>query len=175
MRSSLCFGTLAIVALAGNNFAQEAKKAAPQAQTTKATYMITGLHCPPCATTVEGSLRNARGIASIKVDYSGKQATVLFDERIISAQEVARAVSSTPHMMGSTMHYNGHLVLSVPGVKDEVTATKATTALSKVSGVANVTVFPEQEAVGISFSGAGKATTGELIQALAKAGLKGAQ
>jgi copper chaperone CopZ len=92
---------------------------------------------------------------------------------VISAQQLARAMSDTPHMMGRDMQYGGMLVLSVDGVNDKATGTKATTALGKVDGVARVKLYPEQEAVGIEFNDKGKVTSKQLIEALAEAGLKG--
>ena len=136
MRSLFCFVTVGILTLATTGYAQDSKKE----PTTKAMFMVTGLHCAPCAATVEGSLRRIKGVGSIKVDFNGKNAVIAFDENMISAQEVARAISSTPHMMGRDMQYDGVLVLSVPGVKNTATATKAKAALSKVAGVANVTL-----------------------------------
>ncbi len=112
---------------------------------------------------------------SIKVDFRNKSATTEFDESVISAQEVARAMSITPHMMGRDMEYGGILLVSVAGVKDEATGKKATAALRKVEGVAKVTLYPKQEAVGIEFTGKGKVTTKQLIDALEAAGLKGTQ
>jgi copper chaperone CopZ len=150
-------------------YAQETKK-----ELTKSLYMVTGLHCPPCSTTVEGSLKKLKGVQSIRVSFKDKSANIDFDESAISAQEVAKALSATPHMMGPRMQYGGALVLGVEGVKDKATAAKATAALSKVEGVANVNVFPDQEAVGIEFNGKGKTTSKQLLDALEKAGLKGA-
>lgn len=81
----------------------------------------------------------------------------------------------TPHMMGKDMQYGGILVLSVPGVKEEAAGKKAQAALSKVEGVAKVTLYPKQEAIGIEFTGKGKVTSKQLIEALEAAGLKGTQ
>lgn len=81
----------------------------------------------------------------------------------------------TPHMMGKDMQYGGILLLSVAGVKDEATGMKAKAALTKVAGVAKVTLYPKQEAVGIEFAGKGKATSKQLLDALKAAGLHGAQ
>ena len=44
MRSLLSSAALVIVALAGNDTAQESKKQPDKAEITKATYMVTGLH-----------------------------------------------------------------------------------------------------------------------------------
>lgn len=109
------------------------------------------------------------------MDFITKKAAIEFDEKLISAQEVARALSYTPHMMGPNMQYVGLLVLFVEGVKNKATGKKATAALSKVKGVGKVIVDPRQEAVGIQFTGKGKVTSKQLIEALEKAGLKGGQ
>ena len=53
------------------------------------------------------------------MNFKGKYATVAFDESVISAQEVARAISDTPHMMGRSMQYGGALLLSVAGVNTQ--------------------------------------------------------
>jgi hypothetical protein len=109
------------------------------------------------------------------VDFKSKSARTEFDETVISAQEVARAMSVTPHMMGRDMQYDGMLVLGVAGVDDEDTGKKATTALRKVEGVAKVTLYPKQQAVGIEFTSKGKVTSKQLLEALDAAGLKGTQ
>jgi copper chaperone CopZ len=114
-------------------------------------------------------------VESVKVDFKGKYAVIDFREDVLSAQDVCRAMSATPHMMGRDMQYGGMFVLSVAGVGDKATGTKATAALSKVEGVARVTLYPEQEAVGVDFNDKGKVTSKQLIEALDEAGLKGAR
>ena len=109
------------------------------------------------------------------MDFNGKYALIQFQEDAISAQQLAGAVSATPHMMGRGMEYRGMLVLSVAGVGEKAAGTKATDALSKVEGVARVTLYPQQEAVGVEFSDKGKVTSKQLIAALEEAGLKGAR
>jgi len=44
MRSLLCFAMVGIVALAGDGYAQEAQKKPDKAESTKALYMVQGLH-----------------------------------------------------------------------------------------------------------------------------------
>jgi copper chaperone CopZ len=112
-------------------------------------------------------------VKSIKVNFGTKNATIEFDEAVISAQEIARALADTPHMMGGNMQYGGSLTLSVAGLKDDATGKKAKDALGKVEGVSKVTAFPKQESVSVEFSGKGKVTSKQLIEALDKAGLKG--
>lgn len=109
------------------------------------------------------------------MDFKTKSAAVEFDERVISAQELAGAAAVTPHMMGRDMQYGGILLLHVNGLKDEATGKKAMVALTKVAGVAKVTPYSKHQAVGVQFGGKGKVTTKQLIDALNAAGLKGSQ
>jgi len=44
MKSLLCFAAVGIVVLAANGYAQEPAKKSEKAETTKAMYMVTGLH-----------------------------------------------------------------------------------------------------------------------------------
>src|SRR5205823_3413242 len=91
----------AIALAAGQGAADKSASPADKKEAiVQATYLITGLHCPPCTTTVEQSLRRAPGVRSIKVDWRTQNAHVEFDENVVSAQKVATLVSRTPHMMG---------------------------------------------------------------------------
>jgi copper chaperone CopZ len=77
-------------------------------------------------------------------------------------------------MMGADMRYGGWLALSVPDLTDEAAAKKATEALSKLKGIAKVAPYVKQRAIGVQFAADGKLTSKEVIEALAKAGLKAA-
>jgi copper chaperone CopZ len=175
MRSSFQYAAVAILGLAAQGYAQESKTPPAKREVTKAMYMVTGLHCAPCTTTVERSLKKVKGVNGIKVDFAGQYATIEFDENTISAQEVARAISGTPHMMGRGMQYGGVHVLYVGGVNEEATGKKAAAALRAVEGVAKVTLYPKQQAVGIEFTPNGKVTSKQLTDALKGAGLTGEQ
>lgn len=149
----------------------EADDAKEQSLTT-ATYAVTGLHCPPCTRTVESSLSRAKGIRSVKVDWATKSARVQFDEKALSAQQLADLVAKTPHMMGGGMKYSGALALSVPELRDQETAKTATAALEKVSGVAKVNTFPARHMLTVQFSQGTALTSTQLIDALDKVGMK---
>ena len=144
----------------------------PAKEPTKATFLITGLHCPPCTRTVEASLKRTKGIKSVSVDWRTHNAKIEFDESQLPAQSLAQLISSTPHMMGRGMQYGGWLALKAEGVKDEKTAESAKTALMKIPGVVKVVVYPAQESVGVLFDAKGKATSAELVAALEEAGVK---
>src|SRR3954470_4096798 len=86
------------------------------AEPTKATFLVTGLHCQPCTTTVQGSLGRVNGVKSVSVDWNTKSAKITFDESVLPAQALASAIERTPHMMGAGMHYGGWLYLKVPSI-----------------------------------------------------------
>lgn len=138
---------------------------------TKATYLLTGLHCPPCTRTVEASLKSIKGVKSASVDWNTKNAKIEFDESTISAQQLSASIARTPHMMGGNMQYGGWLALKVQGVKSEDVAKKAQKAIEKLKQVARVSVYPKQDALGIAFKGDGRVTTQELVQILKDEGL----
>ena len=169
------FGSVALFWFAGTLSAADpapvAKDAAPP-QTVKATFLITGLHCPPCTMTVEQSLKSVKGVKSVKVDWATKNAKVEFDEQQIAAQQIAGRIGSTAHMMGGSMKYGGWLALKVPEVAAEGNADKAKKALAGVKGVSTVSVYPQQKSVGVSFSAQGSVTSAQLIEALKTAGLE---
>jgi len=141
-------------------------------KTTSATYVMTGLHCQPCTQVVEKSLSAVPGVKSIKVDWNTKNAKVEFDESKLPAQKVSQLIAATPHMMGASMHYGSWLALRSADLKDDATAKKAKETLGKVAGVKVAEAFPAQHIVEVQFATDGKATTTDLIDALAGAGIK---
>lgn len=162
-----------LLALSINSLADEpAATPNPEKKSTKATFLVTGLHCPSCTTTVESSLKRVKGIQSAKVDWKTKNARIEFDESQVSAQKVAQLIAATPHMMGKNLHYGGWLALKVPDLKDDATAKQVKEALSNVTGVKQVAVYPQQHAVGIAFDAKGNLTSHQLIDGLAKSGIK---
>ena len=142
------------------------------AEPTKGTFLVTGLHCPPCTSTVQGSLSRVKGIKSVTIDWNTKNAKVVFDESVLPAQALASAIETTPHMMGGGMRYGGWLALKVPSIVDEASGQKAKEALSKVEGVRTVAVYPVLHSVGVLFASNGNVSSQQLIDALAKEGIE---
>lgn len=140
-------------------------------KSTKATFLITGLHCPPCTKTVESSLRKANGIRSVRVDWKSKNAHVEFDESVISAQAISQSVAGTAHMMGGGMRYGAWLALKIPSWKDS-TASEVQAALENMDGVKKIVPYPAQRAVGIQFAAGHDLTTARLIDTLKQAGIE---
>lgn len=166
------FWTLAIVGLLAQAATAADDKPANEAEPIKATFLITGLHCPPCTRTVESSLRRIEGVRSVKVDWKTKNARIQLDEGVLPAQKLARMIAETPHMMGSDMQYGGWLALKVPELKDKATAETVKDALKQVDGVKRIAAYPDRQAVAVEFDPDGEATSGDLIEALKEAGFK---
>lgn len=173
MTRSLVFAGMALIAFATSAVADEPRQTAEkEKEATQATFLITGLHCPPCTRTVESSLGNVKGIRSIKVDWKTKNARIEFDEAVLPAQKVSQLIAATPHMMGGSMHYGGWLALKVPDLKDDATAKQVEDLLSKVEGVKQVATYPTKHSVGVAFAPNGDLTSAQLIDVLTKAGIK---
>jgi len=142
------------------------------AEPTKATFLVTGLHCPPCTNTVQTSLSRVKGVKSVAVNWNTKNAKIEFDESVLPAQALAAAIDGTPHMMGSGMRYGAWLALKVPSVSDEASGQKAKDALAKVEGVKTVAVYPAQHSLGVLFAGKGTISSQQVIEALAREGIE---
>jgi copper chaperone CopZ len=173
MRAFLAFAAIGMITLAATGVAQDSKKPAAKPEFTTAIYMVPNQHCPACATALEQSMRKSEGIKSLSVNFSNKLATVVFDESVVSAQEVSRAMFLAPHAMGPNMKYGAFLVLSVPDARDKASGAKAIAALKKVDGVAKAFAYPQSKTVAIEFADKGKITSTTLIKALEDAGMKG--
>src|SRR5262245_63153661 len=94
---------LTIIALAAVAIGSISDVRLYSAEPTKATFLVTGLHCPPCTSTVQGSLSRVKGVKSVTVDWNTKHAKVVFDESVLPAQSLTYAIENTQTMMGSDM------------------------------------------------------------------------
>jgi copper chaperone CopZ len=139
---------------------------------TKATYLITGLHCPPCTSTVQASLARVKGIKSVSVNWNTKNAKIEYDESLLPAQALAAAIERTPHMMGGGMRYGGWLALKVPSIMDDASGKKVKELLAKVEGVKSVAIYPAQHSAAVTFAGTGSTSSQQLIDALSKEGIE---
>ena len=164
---TLCLaGTISTVSV-WSAAAQESEESA-----TKATYLITGLHCPPCTRTVEGSLSRVKGVKSVSVNWATKNAKIEFDESVLPAQALAAAIEGTPHMMGGGMRYGSWLALKVPSITDDASGQKVKEALSKIEGVKSVAVYPKQHSAAVLFAGKGSLSSAQLLEALTNEGIE---
>jgi len=159
------------VALAAASLAQESV-AESKPKPTEATFLISGLHCPPCTTTVESSLRKVEGIVAVKVDWKTKTAQMEFDEAVLPAHRIGLLVAKTPHMMGGNLHYAAWLYLRVPRVKDEVTANQAKEVLEQIEGIKQAAAYPKQHGVSVLFAPECELTTSRLMTDLKDKGFE---
>ena len=157
-----------LILVAAFGFASQLVAAEP----TKATYMITGLHCPPCTSTVQGSLSRVNGVKSVSVDWNTKKAIVQFDESVLPAQSLAAAIDRTPHMMGGGMRYAAWLAIKVPSLTDNASGQKVKDALGKIEGVRSAAVYPDRKSAAGLFTGSGTLTSQQIVDALAKEGIE---
>jgi len=139
---------------------------------TKATFLITGLHCPPCTSTVQNSLARVKGVKSVAVNWNTKNAKIEFDEGLLPAQALASAIDATPHMMGGGMKYGAWLAMKVPSISDEPSGQKVKEVLSKVEGVKTVAVYPAQHSAAVLFAGKGTLSSRQLTELLVKQGIE---
>lgn len=140
----------------------------PAKSATKATFLMMGLHCPPCTGTVQNGLSRVKGVKSVTVDWNTKKAMVQFDETVLPVQALASAIEGTPHMMGGGMRYAGWLALKVPSITDDASGQKVKDVLSKMDGVKTVTVYPAQRSAAVLFAGKGTMSSRQMIELLGK-------
>src|SRR5262245_24957358 len=151
--------------------AQEPTTPSPTTEPAKVTFLMTGLHCPPCTRTVESSLQREKGVKSVKVDWKTKTARVEFDETELTAQAIAQLIASTPHMMGGSLHYAGWLAFKSQDVKDAASGQHAEKTLLTIEGVKSAKAYPDQHLVAAYFAPKGNVTTTELLRTLKAAGI----
>jgi copper chaperone CopZ len=171
MMKAALFGLLLVALSSAPLSAEPTEATSPKNTPVKATFAVTGLHCPPCTQTVESSLKALKGVRTAKVDWKTKIAHIEFDQATISAQSVAQHIAATPHMMGKSMHYEGWLSLRAPAVKDKATAQAAERALASVKGVKSAKAYPEQHSIAVQFDARGDLRTGDIVKVLKEAGI----
>ncbi len=60
------------------------------------TYLVTGMHCDACGTTVERLLSQVDGVSSVEVDLAAERATV-FANKTLSVEELNQALATSPY------------------------------------------------------------------------------
>ncbi|MFZ5608051.1 MAG: heavy-metal-associated domain-containing protein [Pseudomonadota bacterium] len=84
------FGALAVTggtlpALGQENAAQT------QAHEQRLVFSVDNMTCATCPIAVRTAMERVEGVASVKVDYEAKTATVVFDPQRTTAAEIAKA------------------------------------------------------------------------------------
>lgn len=145
---------------------------AAKTELSTATFLMTGLHCPPCTQTVESSLRGVKGIRSVKANWNTKAARIEFDETTLAAQQIAQLIAAPPHMMGSSLHYAGWLTFRAAEIKDAASGKLAEETLAGIEGVKSAKSYPAQHTVAVYFAAKGQLSTRDLINALKARGFQ---
>jgi copper chaperone len=57
-----------------------------------ATFKVTGMHCGGCVSNVTHSLKMTEGVGDVTVSLSAGEATVEYDERLTSPEQLKAAV-----------------------------------------------------------------------------------
>jgi periplasmic mercuric ion binding protein len=71
--------------------------AAPPKDAT-VTLTVTGLHCEPCADTVQEALLKVKGVKEAKVSYDDKEAVVKYDAGACKVDDLLKAVREAKGM-----------------------------------------------------------------------------
>ena len=59
---------------------------------TKVIFGIEGIHCGNCASSIEMGLQYKEGVKTASVDDKTEKATIEFDEKKVSEQELAKLI-----------------------------------------------------------------------------------
>jgi copper chaperone CopZ len=132
---------------------------------TRATLLLTGLHCPPCTHVVQQALTGLKGVRAAEVDWNRKSARVWFDEKLLPLQKLTNAIHNTPHMMGGSQRYVAWVLLKTPAVAEPTEAEQVKKVLLGVTGVRQVAVYPAQRSVAVLLDDRGQTLTAADLRA----------
>ena len=65
--------------------------AAAQAATRTLTFAIENMTCALCPVTVKSAMERVSGVRSVRIDFDGKTATVVFDPTVATPEAIAAA------------------------------------------------------------------------------------
>ncbi|MFV0480980.1 MAG: heavy-metal-associated domain-containing protein [Campylobacteraceae bacterium] len=63
----------------------------------EAVIEIPTMHCPLCTTIVKKSITQLEGVKSAKVRLNTKEATVVFDENIVTIDKILESINATTY------------------------------------------------------------------------------
>ncbi len=92
------------------------------------SFHISGMHCASCASNTTRKLNKTSGVISASVNYANEQATVTYDEKRTSTQDLASAVSS----LGYTAHIEANEEIAEKERQKELDSLKKKLAVSVV-------------------------------------------
>ena len=69
---------------------------------------VTGMTCGGCTSNVTRALRAINGVGDVKVSLAAGEATVQFDERLTSPDQLKSAVKGAGYGVGASSPAHGH-------------------------------------------------------------------
>src|SRR3989344_2786993 len=77
-------------------FTFEGKAAGPKdSGMKKESIPITGMTCVSCASTIESSLKNTKGVHDAKINFSAEKAYVDYDPKVVSREQLEKAIEDS--------------------------------------------------------------------------------
>lgn len=73
----------------------------PQQGEKRVSLILSGMHCSSCAGLIERSLKKTNGVKEANVNFAAEKARVIFDDRLISEQEIINRIKKTGY--GATL------------------------------------------------------------------------
>lgn len=79
--------------------ASEFQQAQPQQQPREAIIWVKGLSCPLCVQAIKKELATVKGVEQIDVDYETESATVNFNHKPPTREQLVQAVERTGYVL----------------------------------------------------------------------------
>ncbi len=64
------------------------------------TLQVPEVHCEHCVSSIEGAVGELSGVNEVKVDLTGKNVKVVFDESAVELQKIVDAIESQGYDVG---------------------------------------------------------------------------
>lgn len=132
----------------------------------KVNIDISGMTCAACSTRVEKALNKAEGVNNAVVNLLANKATIEYDSQIISVGDLIKVIEKTGYDVPLAK-----TTLLIEGMTCAACSTRVEKVLSKIEGVAKVSVNLSNNKAVIQYS-SGSVDEEILIKAVEKAGYK---
>lgn len=137
-------------------------------ETKKHRIKITGMHCATCAATIEKALKKTKGVKSASVSFAAESASVEFDPKVVSENELESAVTSVGYGVIKEEGKGTEVRLKVIGMDNPHCVSQVDAALSTLKGISKKELFVNERAI-ITFD-ASKINLEKIKKAIKSAG-----
>jgi Cu+-exporting ATPase len=141
----------------------------------KNTFPVEGMSCTSCAESVEETLSNREGVESASVSFATEDATVVFDESVVSVSDLADSVEDAGYELivnGADSGEADTVDLRIDGMTCASCVDSVQTALEDVEGVLEASVNLSTETARVTVESSVGSPT--LIDAVEEAGYEAA-